>query len=443
MRSVGFVAAALAVLFVTAAAAEPDAAAFDRAVLAVAPKVTAWRRDIHANPELGNQETRTAALVAAHLKSLKFDEVITGVAHTGVIGILKGGKPGPVVALRADMDALPIAERVDVPFASRAKAIWDGKEVPVMHACGHDAHTAMLMGAATVLAGMRAEIAGSVMFVFQPAEEGVQQGEEGGARLILKEGALDGARAPKAIFGLHVWPGTAGTVSVRPRGQNASADELKITIRGKAAHGAQPWYGVDPVIVAAQVMVGLQMIPARQLNATTAPTVITIGSIHGGVRSNIVPETVEMVGTIRSLDPKLREETHARIRQTATSIAAAAGAAAEVAIQEYAPVNYNDPALTERMMPALRRAAGAGGVQEMELVMGSEDFAWYGAKAPSLYVFLGINQPGVPNGKGPGNHTSDFSVNEDVLPTGVRTMALLALEYLAGEAKTPSPTRRN
>jgi amidohydrolase len=404
----------------------------DRAVQAVAPKVIAWRHDIHANPELGYQETRTAALVARELRALKFDEVQTGVARTGVIGVLRGGKPGPVVALRADMDALPVQEPAGSPYGSTKRATWNGKDVPVMHACGHDAHVAILLGAAEVLAGQRAQIAGTIVFVFQPAEEGGEEGQKGGAKLMLEEGALSGARAPSAIFGLHVWPGVAGTISTRPGGQNASADELKITVHGKQTHGALPWHGVDPIITAAQIMIGLQMIPARQLNATKAASVVTIGSIHGGVRSNIIPDRVDMQGTIRTFDPQLRNDMHARIRQTATSIAASAGASADVAIETYAPVNYNDPALTARMLPTLRAAVGADKVQEMEPLTGAEDFAFFAERFPSLYVFLGVNPPGVANGAGAPNHSPNFTVNDDALTAGTRTMALLALDYLAG-----------
>lgn len=406
-------------------------AAVDQAVIAVAPKVVAWRRDIHQHPELSNREFRTAELVAEHLRRLGL-EVRTGVAHTGVVGILRGALPGPVVALRADMDALPVEELVDVPFASHERAQYEGKDVPVMHACGHDAHTAMLMGAAEVLAGLRDGLRGSVVFLFQPAEEGAPEGEEGGARLMIKEGVLDRDPRPDAVFGLHVWPGAPGTISYRPRGLMAAADRLQITIHGVQTHGAQPWHGVDPIIVAAQVMIGLQTIASRQLNSSLAPAVITIGSIHGGVRGNIVPDKVEMDGTLRTFDTAMRDDLVARVQRTAVDIAASAGATADVKVESYAPLTYNDPQLAERMRPALERAAGAGKVKVMDLVMGSEDFAYYQQKVPGLYVFLGINKPGVPTDQAADNHSPRFFVNEDALPAGVRALVMLAIDYLDG-----------
>jgi amidohydrolase len=406
--------------------ADPDV---DRALRAIEPKVIAWRRDIHQHPELSNREFRTAELVAAHLRRLGI-EVRTGVAHTGVVGILRGARPGGVVALRADMDALPVEEQVDLPFASHARAQFEGREVGVMHACGHDTHTAMLMGAAEVLAALRERLAGTVVLVFQPAEEGAPEGEEGGARLMIKEGLLERDPRPTAIFGLHVWPGEPGTISYRARGSMAAADRLHIVIHGIQTHGAQPWHGVDPIIVAAQIMTGLQMIPSRQLNSTTAPSVITIGSIHGGVRGNIIPDRVELDGTIRTFDPGVREELLLRARRTATDIAASAGATADIQIEPYAPVTYNDPQLAVRMRPTLERAAGAHNVREMDLVMGSEDFSWYTEKIPGLYAFLGINRPGVPAGQAADNHSPLFFVNEDALATGVRMLVMLAMDYL-------------
>lgn len=412
-----------------AQASEQTDAMLDARVAAVEAKVIAWRRDIHANPELGNREFRTAALVARHLKALKFDEVRTGIAHTGVIGVLKGSRPGPVIALRADMDALPVTERNDLPFASKVRAKQGDREVGVMHACGHDGHTAMLMGVAEVLSGMRDQIAGTILFVFQPAEEGAPDGEEGGAALMMKEGALSGAYAPEAIFGLHVWPGEAGTISYRALGQMAAADRLRIKITGVQAHGAQPWHGVDPIITAAQVMTGIQMIPARQLNVSMAPSVITIGRIQGGTASNILPESVEMEGTIRTFDRDIRDELIMRVKRTATEIAAAAGAKAEVQIDSYAPVVYNDPALTRRMEPTLRRAAGDR-LRDMPLVMGAEDFAHYQKTIPGFFYFLGVKPSGHSGKISADLHSPTFLMNEDALKTGVRTMAMMALDYL-------------
>lgn len=407
----------------------------------VEQKVIAWRRDIHEHPELANREFRTSEQVARHLKALKFDEVRTHVAHTGVIGVLKGGKPGPVIALRADMDALPIVERTGLPFASKVKTMRGDHEVGVMHACGHDAHTAMLMGVAEVLSAMREDIAGTILFIFQPAEEGVPDGEEGGSKLILKEGALDGAYRPEVIFGQHVWPGEAGNVFYRPRGQMAAADRLRIKVTGVQSHGSQPWHGVDPVITSAQIMMALQLIPSRQLNVSKAPAVITIGQIEGGTASNIMPESVEMAGTIRTFDPDMREDLLARVKRTVESIAASAGAKAEVDIASYAPVVYNDPDLVKRMEPTLRKAAGEH-LQEMGLVMGSEDFAHYMKDIPGLFYFLGVNMPEAER-KGPVSdvHSPTFMLNEAALKQGVVTMSMLALDY-SSTAQTESIKRQ-
>lgn len=420
-----------------AGAQTPAASPIDEAIVAVTPKVIAWRRDIHQHPELSNREFRTAKLVAAHLRHLGL-EVTTGVAHTGVIGILKGAHPGPVIALRADMDALPVTEEVDVPFASKVRAQFNAQDVGVMHACGHDAHTAMLMGAAEVLSGMRSQLAGTVKFIFQPAEEGPPQGERGGAALMIEEGVLDGPHPPSAIFGLHVWPGEVGTISYRPRGQMAAADSLTIVVKGMQTHGAQPWHGVDPIVVSAQIVTALQTIPSRQLNITTAPAVITIGSIHGGVRGNIVPDRVEMKGTIRTFDPEMRADVVERIRRTTLKTAESAGATAEVQIDAYAPVTFNDPALTAQLTPALQRAAGVDKVHDMSLVMGSEDFSHYMGVIPGLYAFLGVNRSGVSPGEAAENHSPHFFVNEDALSVGVRALTFVTLDYLR-DATSASP----
>lgn len=428
MRKLGLLLLSTTLGTASAGASPLTDAALDTQVAGVEAKVIAWRRDIHQHPELGNREVRTAALVAKHLQSLKLDEVRTGIAHTGVIGVLKGGKPGPVIALRADMDALPVTERNNLPFRSTVRVKRGNEEVGVMHACGHDGHTAMLMGVAEVLAGMRAEIAGTILFVFQPAEEGAPDGEEGGAALILKEGALAGKYKPEVILGQHVWPGEAGTVSYRALGQMAAADRLRIKVTGVQAHGAQPWYGVDPIITSAQIMMGLQLIPSRQLNITTAPSVITIGRIQGGTASNIVPESVEMEGTIRTFDRGIRDDLITRVHRTATQIAVAAGAKADVQINSYSPFVYNDAALTKRLEPTLRRAMGQK-LREMPLVMGAEDFAHYQTQIPGFFYFLGVGkaEPGAPTSD---LHSPDFVMNEAALKTGVRTMAMLALDYL-------------
>ena len=396
-------------------------------VQAVSPKVQAWRRDIHQNPELGNREFRTAKLVAEHLRALDM-EVQTEVAHTGVVALLRGGKPGPVVALRADMDALPVTERVDLPFASKVRTTYNGNEVGVMHACGHDAHTAILMGVAEVLHSVRSEIAGSVKFIFQPAEEGPPQGEEGGAKLMIKEGVLS-KPAPEVIFGLHTFPAPTGTVGYRAGGILAGADSFKINIQGKQTHGAVPWAGIDPVIVASQIVLALQFIPSRQLNSAVSATIISIGSIHAGLRANIIPDSAEMTGTIRTLDPKNREEVRDRIRRTATKIAESSGATATVTIMPYAPITYNDPALTAKMLPTLRRVAGAGLIETPPLTP-SEDFSFFQEKIPGLYFFLGVNAEGVAVGDAAANHSPLFYVNEDALPLGVEALTSLVLDYL-------------
>jgi len=409
--------------------AAADRAAVEAAAAAVEEQVIVWRRDIHQNPELGNREFRTAALVAKHLRELGFDSVTTDVAHTGVVGLLKGGRPGPVVALRADMDALPVKERVDVPFASQAMGEYNGQEVPVMHACGHDNHVAILMGAAQVLAGMRDDLAGTVKFIFQPAEEGPPAGEEGGAKMMIAEGVLADP-APEAIFGLHVGPMTTGSLNYRPRGALAAADGLSILVEGAQTHGSSPWMGVDPVIVAGQIIAALQVIPSRQLDITTAPAVVSIGSIHGGVRGNIIPDKVEMTGTIRTFDTSMQEDFHARIKRTAESIGEAAGAKVTVTIDPYAPVTYNDPELTARMLPTLEWAAGADAVNEVPRIMGAEDFAFFQEQIPGFYFFLGVNKEGVGLGQAASNHSPYFFANEDALIVGVRALAGMVTDYL-------------
>jgi amidohydrolase len=400
----------------------------DRRAALVEAKVIAWRRDFHEHPELSNRETRTAGIVAAHLKKLGI-ETRTGVAHTGVIGVLKGGRPGPVVALRADMDALPVSEQVKVPFASKVRTTYNGQEVGVMHACGHDAHTAMLMGVAEVLSGMRAELPGTVVFIFQPAEEGPPAGERGGARLVIEEGGLSNP-APQAIFGLHVMPLPAGQIGYRPRGLMASADWLRVTVHGRQTHGAQPWNGVDPITVASQIVLGLQTIPSRQLDVTIAPAIITIGSIHGGIRENIIPDSVVLRGTIRTFDPAMQKDVHARITRTAEDIARSAGARADVGISELTAVTYNDPALTTRMVPSLERVAGPANVVLVSPATVAEDFSYYQQKVPGLFVFLGIAPKDDPKKAAP-NHSPLFYVDESALVTGVRTLSSLALDYLA------------
>ena len=411
------------------------AAAIDAAAASIEPQVIAWRRDIHEHPELGNREFRTAALVAAHLRQLGFDEVRTEVAHTGVVGLLKGALPGPVVALRADMDALPVSEEVDVPFASKVRAVWNGEEVGVMHACGHDTHTAILMGVAQVLAGLRATLRGSVKFLFQPAEEMPPEGEEGGAKMMVEQGAMENPR-PNAVFGLHVTSRLPlGVIGYRPGPAMASADSLHITVQGRQTHGAMPWYGVDPIVTAAQVVLGLQTVVSREVDLTQEPAVVTIGSIKGGVRGNIIPDKVEMEGTIRTFDETMRDEIHERVTTLAEAIGRGSRGSCKVCIRKYYPVTVNDPVLTEAMLPTLQRVAGAGQTQLVPKVMGSEDFSFFQRVSPGLFIFLGVVPPGVNPMTAAPNHSPRFFVDERCLVLGVRALANLACDYL--ESGTP------
>lgn len=398
---------------------------------ALEQKVISWRRDFHEHPELGNQEKRTAEIVAKHLQSLGMD-VKTGVAKTGVVGILKGGKPGPVVALRSDIDGLPVVERVKLPFASKVKAQFNGQDVGVMHACGHDTHTAILMGVAELLSSMKNDLKGTVKFIFQPAEEGPPFGEEGGAELMIKEGVMENPKVD-AVFGLHINSQTeVGKITYRPGGTMAAVNDMKITVKGVQAHGAYPWSSVDPVVVSAQIINALQTIVSRNLNVTENAGVVTIGSIHGGVRSNIIPEQVEMMGTVRNLSKEDEQMFIERIKTIVTKTAEAAGATAEVKIpfSVHYPVTYNDPALTARMLPTLQAVAGADNVLLRPAVTGAEDFSFYQEKAPGLFIFLG----GMPKGqdpiKAPSHHTPDFFIDESGFTLGVKTLADLAIDYL-------------
>jgi amidohydrolase len=394
---------------------------------AVMPKVVAWRRDIHQHPELSFEEVRTSALVAKHLQSLGL-EVQTGVGKTGVVGILRGGKPGPVVALRADMDGLPVTELVDVPFKSTVRTQWQGQEVGVMHACGHDNHVAILMGAAEVLAGMKAQIPGTVKFIFQPAEEGL-----GGARAMLEAGAF-AAPAPSAVFGLHVWPNSVGQIAVRQGPIMAAAGNFKIIVKGKQTHGSQPWSGVDPIVVASQIVLGLQTIASRQVNVAYLPSVLTVGQIAGGNRSNIIPDSVVMVGTLRTFDDAMRRDIAMRIERTAKDIAHSAGGSAIVQVDAGGLVTANDTTLTDRMLPTLRRAAGENGVAFINPVMGSEDFPEFTRNTPGVFFFLGVTPKGTDLSTVAVNHSPLFFADEGALITGVRAMAGLAVDYLSMHA---------
>lgn len=404
----------------------------DRIADRIEPKVIEWRRDIHEHPELGNREVRTAALIADHLKRLGY-EVRTGVAKTGIVAVLRGGKPGPVVALRADMDALPVTEDVDLPFASKVRATYGGKETGVMHACGHDTHVAMLMGAAEALAEVKDRIPGTVKLIFQPAEEGPPPGEEGGAALMLKEGAFD-APVPEVVFGLHIGSMlNAGQIGYRPGATLASADVLKIVVKGKQTHGSAPWGGIDPIVVASQIVLGLQTIVSRQVNIPNEPAVVTIGGIDGGIRFNIIPDKVTMVGTVRTFNEALRDDIHMRIRRTAENIAEASGATAEVTIDKPYDVTVNDPVLTTRMLPTLKRVAGADNVQLRDRLMGAEDFSFFAQKAPGLFLFIGGTPAGQDASKMPYNHSPKFSIDESALKLGVRTLLHLTMDYMGAK----------
>ncbi|KAA9333159.1 amidohydrolase [Hymenobacter busanensis] len=428
--------AGLLLLTITSGWAQKNAASPRITTLAakVEPQVIAWRRDIHEHAELGNRETRTAALVAAELKRLGL-EVQTGVAKTGVIGILRGGKPGPVVALRADMDGLPVTEERKVPFASKERVLYNGQEVGVMHACGHDAHTAMLLGTANVLSQMKNDLHGTVKFLFQPAEEGPPAGEEGGAALLVKEGALDNPKVD-AVFGLHVNAQTEiGQLKYRAGGMMASSDVFTVRVKGKSAHGAYPWLAVDPVVAAAQVVVALQTIVSREVELTNDAAVVTVGMIHGGVRNNIIPEQVELTGTLRALNAQTREKLRQSVQRVVTHTAEAAGATAEVTIKAAAPLTYNDPQLTARMLPTLRNVAGAGSVSEMKAVTGAEDFGCYQEKVPGLFLYLGAMPLGVDPATTAPHHTAGFFLDEGSFGLGVRTLAQLAVDYLNNSSK--------
>lgn len=394
-------------------------------------QVIAWRRDIHEHPELGNQETRTAALIAKELTALGI-EVKTGVAHTGVVGLLKGGKPGPVVALRADMDGLPVIERVPVPFASKEKTTYYGKEVGVMHACGHDSHVAILLGVATILSEMKNDLKGMVKFIFQPAEEGVVRGEEGGAELMIKEGVMDNPKVD-VIFGLHISSQTeVGTITYRPGGIYASVNDLKITVKGRSAHGAYPWSSIDPIVVSAQIINNLQSIVSRNLDITENAGIVTIGAINGGNRGNIIPEQVEMLGTVRALSPDDEKMLVERVKQVATKTAESAGAVAEVLIpfSSHYPITYNDPALTAKMLPSLQKTAGADHVKLTVPHTGGEDFSFFQQKVPGIFFNLG----GMPKGgnplTAPSHHTPDFYLDESGFKLGVQAIANIAVDYM-------------
>jgi len=398
------------------------------------PKVVQWRRDFHQNPELGNREKRTAKIVAEHLRALGFDEVREQVAHTGVVGTLKGGKPGPVVGLRADMDALPVTEEVDVPFRSKVRDHWNGQECGVMHACGHDAHTSILMGVAEILAGMRKDIPGTVRFVFQPAEETPPVGEDGGAKMMVEQGCLENPRVD-AIFGLHITSIHAtGRVGYRPGPLMASADDFRVFIRGNQTHAAMPWRGVDPIVVGSQIVMGLQTIVSRRMNITHEPSVVTVGVFQGGVRHNIIPDEVKLEGTIRAFDESQRDDIHEHVKRISEMIAQAGGASARVHIHRWYDVTVNHPELTAWSEPVLKRIAGEANVNLVDKVCGAEDFSFYQKEVPGFFFFIGCTPPDKNPDTAAPNHSPRFYVDEACLGHGMKLLSGLALDWLAANA---------
>ena len=391
-------------------------------------KVVEWRHHIHENPELSNREYKTAEYVAEHLRSLGM-EVQTEVAHTGVVGVLKGGKPGPVIALRADMDALPVKERVDIPWKSTAIGEFNGAEVSVMHACGHDTHVAMLMGTAEILASMKKDLKGTVKFIFQPAEEGAPDGEEGGAKMMVAEGALKNPDVD-VIFGIHIDSETeVGNINYKPGGAMAAVNSFKMTVKGKQTHGSTPWTGIDPIVTSALIINGLQTIVSRQSELTKEPTVVTVGAIHGGIRQNIIPEEVEMLGTIRTLDYGMRTKILEDIRRTVTLIGESQRAEVEIFIDEGYPITYNDPDLTEMMLPSLKTAAGAEKVHLVKAETGAEDFSFFQEQVPGLFIFLGGMPKGMDKKDAAPHHTPDFYVDDSGMKLGMRAFCYLVLDY--------------
>lgn len=430
--SIGII-ALLTILSVDAQAQQqsPFSSELQQLIASVEDKVIEWRRDIHQHPELGNREFRTAALIAEHLRSLGI-EVQTEVAHTGVIGILRGAHPGPVVALRADMDALPVIERVAIPFASTVTTVFNGQEVGVMHACGHDTHVAMLMGAAEVFAGYRENLHGTVKFIFQPAEEGPPEGEEGGAELMVKEGVLQNPDVD-VVMGIHIRSTLEiGKIAYTPAGTMASVDDFRIVVRGVQTHGAYPWQGADPIVASAQIITALQTIVSRRMVLTENPAVVTIGMVRGGVRSNIIPEEVEMQGTMRALHPDDRLAIIEHVHQIVENTARAMGVSATITLPLTAsyPVTYNNIDLTNRMVPVLQSIAGADNIILERPVMGAEDFSFFAEKVPGLFIFLGGRPSDVPVSEAAPHHTPDFFIDDSRLDLGVKAFVAMTLDYM-------------
>ena len=404
-------------------------AKIDQQAREIEGKVIEWRRHFHQYPELSNREVKTAAIVADHLKKLGI-EVQTGVAKTGVVGLLKTGKPGPVIALRADMDALPVTERNSLPYASKEKAVFNDQETGVMHACGHDTHVAILMAVAEILSKNKSDLKGTVKFIFQPAEEGPPPGEEGGAGLMVREGVLENPKVD-VIFGMHIQSiSPLGRITYRPAGMMAASDWFTIKVKGKQSHGAAPWMGVDPIAISAQIINGLQTIVSRQTELTKEAAVISVGRINAGIRENIIPEEAVMAGTIRTLDNDMRTKIHEKIKLTATKIAESGGATAEVTIENKTPVTYNDPALTEKMIGSLQKAAGKENVMLINAVTGAEDFAFFQQKIPGFFFFVGAMMPNQDPNVVPSHHTPDFMIDELGMLTGLKAMLNVTLDYM-------------
>ncbi|MCF2900218.1 MULTISPECIES: amidohydrolase [unclassified Pseudoalteromonas] len=394
----------------------------------VSEKVIKWRRHLHQYPELSNREFETAKYVAKHLRSLGL-EVQTGVAHTGVVAKLKGGKKGPLIALRADMDALPVKEQVDLPFASTQTTEYKGNTVGVMHACGHDNHVAILMAAAESLVKIKDQLAGDILFVFQPAEEGAPDGEEGGAELMLKEGLFK--EKPEAVFGLHVTSSlNTGQIGFREGPLMASADKFTITVKGRQTHGSRPWNGVDPIVASSQIIMATQTIASRQVDVTKAPSVVSFGAINGGVRNNIIPDQVEMVGTIRTFDQEMRADIKKRLAKTAEMVAESGGAEAHVHIDHGYPVTVNNVELTKKMTPTLAGVVGKENLITTPLITGAEDFSYYALETPGMFFFLGVTPKGQDAVTAPSNHSPHFFADEKALQLGVNAMTQLVVDYL-------------
>ncbi len=419
-----------------ARAADPIDAQLDALTTQELPRVISWRRDLHEHPELGNRETRTAQLVAAHLRRLGLT-VQTGVAHTGVVALLEGGRPGPTVAVRADMDALPVTEKTDVPFRSHATTTYRGETVGVMHACGHDSHTAMLMGLAEELAQVRAQLPGRVLFIFQPAEEGPPEGEEGGAQLMLKEGLFEKYR-PQVVFGMHVWSALrVGELGYRSGPLMAAVDSYKVHVQGRQSHGSRPWQSIDPVVTAAQIVNALQTVVSRDVDITQAPAVVSVGAIKGGIRYNIIPAEVDMLGTIRTFTEPQRQVVIDSMKRIIENTAAANGASAQLVLTEHYPVTYNDPQLTARILPSLEAVVGAGHVRQMDMITASEDFSMFAQAVPGVFFFVGVTPQDKDPATAPANHSDYFYLDEGGIPVGMRAMAHVVADYLDSQAHAP------